>query len=97
MEIERKNAQFLVERAAKTISEGDWGRDLQIVTEVIEGPAKHAILAEAERWMPDLIVVGSHGYGALGRFFLGSVSFAVVTHAPCSVEIVRNRSLTPRD
>jgi hypothetical protein len=37
----------------------------------------------------DLIVVGSHGYRALERFLLGSVSQSVVSHAACSVEVVR--------
>ena len=47
------------------------------------------IVEEAERWGADLILVGSHGYGSVKRFMLGSVSQAVATHAPCSVEIVR--------
>jgi nucleotide-binding universal stress UspA family protein len=49
------------------------------------------ILDEAERWGADLIVVGSHGYRAWERFLLGSVSQAVVSHAKCSVEVVRCR------
>jgi nucleotide-binding universal stress UspA family protein len=54
-----------------------------------EGWPKDVILDEAERWGADLIVVGSHGYGAFRRLFLGSVSLAVATNALCSVEIVR--------
>jgi nucleotide-binding universal stress UspA family protein len=53
------------------------------------GRAQDVILDEAERWGADLIVLGSHGYRAFKRFLLGSVSQAVATHAPCSVEIVR--------
>jgi len=61
-----------------------------IVTSVFqEGSPKDKILDEAEEWEADLIVVGSHGYGALKRLFLGSVSLAVATNAACSVEIVR--------
>lgn len=37
----------------------------------------------------DLIVMGSHGRGALGRAILGSVSHAVVNSAGCAVTIVR--------
>ena len=60
------------------------------VTQVLrEGWPKEAILDEAELWGADLIVVGSHGYGSIRRLFLGSVSLAVATNAPCSVEIVR--------
>jgi nucleotide-binding universal stress UspA family protein len=37
----------------------------------------------------DLILVGSHGHGAVGRFLLGSIAQGVLRTAPCSVEIVR--------
>jgi nucleotide-binding universal stress UspA family protein len=37
----------------------------------------------------DVIVVGSHGRGALSRILLGSVSEQVVRHAPCPVLVVR--------
>jgi len=56
---------------------------------LVPGSPRPAILDEAERWGADLIVLGSHGYGVLKRFLLGSVSQAVVSHAKCSVEVVR--------
>lgn len=56
---------------------------------LIPGAPRPVILDEAEEWGADLIVLGSHGYGALKRFLLGSVSQAVVSHAKCSVEVVR--------
>lgn len=37
----------------------------------------------------DLVVVGDKGRSAIGRFFLGSVSRAILYHAPCSVLIVK--------
>ena len=37
----------------------------------------------------DLVVLGDTGRGLMGRFFLGSVSRFVLTHAGCSVWIVR--------
>ncbi len=49
------------------------------------------LIAEADEWKPDLIVVGSHGRGAFGRFILGSVSQRVLTEARCSVRIARGR------
>jgi nucleotide-binding universal stress UspA family protein len=58
---------------------------------VLPGTPRTVILDEAERWDADLIVVGSHGYRAWERFLLGSVSQAVVSHAKCSVEVVRCR------
>jgi nucleotide-binding universal stress UspA family protein len=62
---------------------------LFISTRVVEGSPKHAILQEADEYGADLIVVGSHGQSAAGRFLLGSVSQSVSLHAKCSVEIVR--------
>lgn len=62
--------------------------------EVLEGYIKDKILEIAREWPADLIVMGSHGRRGFTRFLLGSVSEAIVSHAPCSVEIVR---LAPPD
>ena len=77
------------ERAAQQVREKL--PELQVTTAVLEGSPKKAIVEEAERWNADLIVLGAHGYSAIRRFLLGSVSHAVVLHAPCSVEVVRTR------
>jgi nucleotide-binding universal stress UspA family protein len=63
--------------------------DLRVTFKLLEGPPRDVIVDEAERWNADLILLGSHGYGTVRRFFLGSVSLAVAMNAPCSVEIVR--------
>lgn len=59
------------------------------------GSPASELLARAEQWNPDLIVVGSHGRTALGRFVLGSVSQRVLTEAPGSVRIARGRLEEP--
>jgi nucleotide-binding universal stress UspA family protein len=53
------------------------------------------LVAKADEWKPDLIVVGSHGRTALGRFVLGSVSQRVLTEARSSVRIARGRVEDP--
>ena len=58
-------------------------------SKVAIGVPAQAIVDEAKAYGADLIVVGSHGYGFWERSFLGSVSNAVVHHAPCSVLVVR--------
>ena len=64
---------------------------------VVEGEAKQVILDEADRIDPDLIVLGSRGYGTFQRLLLGSVSNAVAQHAKCSVLIVRSPALAPAE
>ena len=54
------------------------------------GDAGATICAVAEREEAEVIVVGSHGRGLLGRIVhLGSVSEYVLRHAPCPVLVVR--------
>lgn len=60
------------------------------------GSPARELLARAEKWKADLIVVGSHGRTALGRFVLGSVSQRVLTEACCSVRISRGHVEEPR-
>jgi len=58
-----------------------------------QGATVATILQEAEKLSVDLIVMGSHGHGALYRTLLGSVSEGVMHKADCPVMIVPQRSL----
>ena len=82
-----QKAKNTIENAAKILRNKNPA--LTVTTIVIEGSPKSVILEEAEKFGADLIIVGSHGSGAIERFLLGSVSHAVSLHAKCSVEIVR--------
>jgi nucleotide-binding universal stress UspA family protein len=88
--VAREQAEAAVKDAVERIESGK-ASGLEIITKIISGSAREAILDEAERWDADLIVLGSHGYSGWQRFLLGSVSHAVATHAHCSVEIVRQK------
>jgi nucleotide-binding universal stress UspA family protein len=61
-------------------------------TSVEEGDATERILSCAQKWRPDLILLGSHGCRGLDRLLLGSVSEAIARQASCSVEIVRPKA-----
>lgn len=65
------------------------GREVQITTEVLFGTPESRIVETAEEMKCDLIVLGSHGHNGWERLLLGSVSDAVIHHAPCSVLVVR--------
>jgi nucleotide-binding universal stress UspA family protein len=81
----RESAQELVTKIAEQLR----GEGLKVTTSVVRGDARGKIVDVASKWKADLIVIGSHGRGGLGRFLMGSVSSAVVRHAPCSVHVVR--------
>jgi nucleotide-binding universal stress UspA family protein len=66
---------------------------LDVTTKVVEGVPKDVIVREANEWRADRVVLGSHGYGRVGRAVLGSTAAAVAAEAPCSVLIARP---TPR-
>jgi nucleotide-binding universal stress UspA family protein len=62
---------------------------LKTTGELMTGDPKEEITNLAKEWGAHLVVVGSHGRRKLKRLLLGSVSEAVATHAPCSVEVIR--------
>ncbi len=88
--IERERARRTIKKAAAKLRKNLAVGNVKISTKVLSGSPKRVILEEADAFGADLIVVGSHGHGALERFLLGSVSQAVALHAKCSVEIVRS-------
>ncbi|RPE31889.1 universal stress protein [Kitasatospora cineracea] len=60
--------------------------DVPVRMEVELGSPARALLAAAE--YAELVVVGAHGRGALGRLVAGSVSCDVLHRAPCPVVVV---------
>ena len=53
------------------------------------GDPGESIVAAAGAENVDLVVVGTHGRGTIGRLLLGSVSEHVVRNAPCPVLVIR--------
>jgi hypothetical protein len=54
-----------------------------------EGPARTAIVQQAERVQANIIVMGTHGRSGLPHLLLGSVAEKVVRTAPCPVMTIR--------
>lgn len=84
---EKKDAQEIAQSAARRINQRfpHW----IVRAQGCAGSTVMEILAEADQWQPDLIVVGSHGRSAVSRFFLGSVTMSVLHGARCPVRVVR--------
>jgi nucleotide-binding universal stress UspA family protein len=76
-------------RATADAAAGLAGRLPRVDTRVLEGDPRGSLVAVAREWSADLIVVGARGLGAVQRFLLGSVSTALLHHAPCSVLVAR--------
>lgn len=82
-----------LELCQSTANEIRLGLKSEIVkAEVIEGFPKDEIVKYATTYGANLIVIGSHDRKGLERLMLGSVSLAVVCHAPCTVTVVRASS-----
>lgn len=84
-----KQAADFGDKTAEIVRSRFYGSKINVSSAVLKGTPEQQIIEEARRWKADLIVVGSHGRGFWGRM-LGSVSDAVVHHAPCSVLVVRH-------
>jgi nucleotide-binding universal stress UspA family protein len=78
-------AQELVQRGRRV--------GVKVTFLVWDGDPGESIVAAAESEGADLVLVGSHGRGPIGRLLLGSVSEYVVRNAPCPVLVAR----TPPD
>ena len=77
------------ELAAQDVVATGRARGVKVRFLIWDGPPGEAIVEVAASEQVDLVVVGSHGRGAVGRFLVGSVSEYVVRHAPCPVLVVR--------
>ena len=87
MEASRINAKRIVTEHERALREQLQG-EATITTVIIDGDPKSVIIDAAEQWPADLVVIGSHGYSAVPRLLLGSVSTAVTNHVHCSVWLV---------
>ena len=77
---EQRELEALAERASQT--------GVEVEPLMIQGPTVEAIVSKAGDLDADIIVLGSHGHGALMRALLGSVSEGVLRKAGRPVLIV---------
>ena len=85
----KKRGEEIIEKAAKVLSNKGITPKSNIIS---AASAADEIIDVATTKKIDLIVIGSQGLGgASTRFFMGSVASKVVSYAPCSVYLVKNR------
>ena len=64
---------------------------------LIQGPIVDTVFAEAKRFEADMLIVGSHGFGAVYDLLIGSISRGILKDAdiPVLVVPIRDPSLRP--
>jgi len=91
-ELMEAEAQF--RKRQEELSEGVAARlrttGLRAETRIPLGDPRSVLVELARSEHADLVVVGSHGRTGLSKLVLGSVASYVVTHAPCSVLVVKH-------
>jgi nucleotide-binding universal stress UspA family protein len=90
-EEERRQLEEMVTGAERKLREYGFPTEGRVVA----GEPRETLIDVARAERADVIVVGSHGRTGLARLMLGSVSSHVVTHAPCSVLVVKDVGRTP--
>jgi universal stress protein A len=86
-----RNVQAAVQRELDSTMARHADDALDVVAAVKRGSnVAHVITEYARTNAIDLIIVGTHGRGAVSRFLVGSVAERVVRGAPCPVLTVRS-------
>lgn len=62
--------------------------ELEVHPLIVMGPTVDKILDEISRLEAELVVVGSHGHGALYNLFMGSVAADLTKRSPIPVDVV---------
>ena len=88
LEEETKAHREVVAKAEKLLRD----KGLQTEARVLTGDPRDVLVRTARDEGADLVVVGSHGRSGIAKFILGSVAAHVMTHAPCSVVVVKAKA-----
>jgi nucleotide-binding universal stress UspA family protein len=85
------------ERALEAIAVRLRDEGLDIMPLLVEGPTVETILEQGRKVSADLIVLGSHGHGAMFRMLVGSVSEGVLHKADRPVLIIPQVKVAPEE
>jgi nucleotide-binding universal stress UspA family protein len=87
----REDLERVAQQRSDALLTDDDRRTLKATAVTVNHGSPAVAIVEHARTVPvDLIVLGTHGRGALGHLFLGNVAERVVRTAPCPVLTVRH-------
>ncbi len=67
---------------------------VSVTARIVQGSPTEILLQESEKLAIDMIVVGSHGHGALYSMLIGSVSEDILKQSSCPVLVVPTHERT---
>ncbi len=79
----REEHRYIQDKALELEQSG-----INVTPLLVQGATVETILQEASKLKADMIVIGSHGHGALHKALVGSVSAGIIRQASCPVLIV---------
>ena len=79
----REEHRYIQDKALELEQNG-----INVTPLLLQGTTVETILQEASKLKADMIVIGSHGHGALYKALVGSVSEGIIRNASCPVLIV---------
>jgi nucleotide-binding universal stress UspA family protein len=90
----RAESEQVAREQIKSLVSSERVTSVRIQSEVVTAAAPATAIVEyARRADVDLIVMGTHGHGELGRLVLGSVADRVIRTASCPVLTIRNEEI----
>ena len=81
----REEGEDALSRAKKVIERAG----LKCTQHIVVGPVAESLAREAKKLKCNLVVMGTHGMGAVSGMLLGSVAAKTVHLAPCPVVLIR--------
>ena len=84
----RRSGEQVLARATETVEQAGLVAETELL-ELDGQRVENLIVAEAKRWMADLIVIGTHGRSGVSRLLFGSVAEGVVRGAHTPILLIR--------
>ena len=84
----RASSQRILDEALALVQQAGLTAETKLFEAKNERTA-NIIIAEAERWQAELIVIGTHGRSGFSRLVLGSVAEGIARAAPIPVLLIR--------